>query len=128
MTFIPATIKELQDEINQIIEEISKATTPQAIDQQMKYYTAIRNNLTMEIEQFSEFKAFELRKTRKIKHYQYGMIFRGYSIGCQPKQGLIKVSEDIHNVFHDILIYNRKLTDEEIKEYELEFIGSHEVK
>ena len=54
--------------------------------------------------------------------YLYGMKLRGFSIGCQPKQGLIERQDDTSGNYHDILVYDRKLTDEELKRYELDFI------
>jgi len=48
--------------------------------------------------------------------YEYGMKLRPFSIGCQPK-GVLEVKES--NKYHDILVYDRKLTDEEVCQYEL---------
>lgn len=62
--------------------------------------------------------------------FKYGMIHRGFSIGCQPMQGFIE-RRDADGIkgthgreYFDILIYNRRLTDKEISDYELEFIGA----
>ena len=55
--------------------------------------------------------------------YKYGMRLRGFSIGCQPKEGFYEVKEDKTGKYWDILIYSRKLTDKEIKDYELDYIG-----
>lgn len=55
--------------------------------------------------------------------YRYGMRLRGFSPGCQPKQGFIR-REDAGRRYHDILVYSRKLTDEELNEYELDFLDS----
>ena len=52
--------------------------------------------------------------------YKYGMIKRGYSIGCQPA-GVIHF-EDVDKKetgFYSIISYLRELTDEEIEKYEL---------
>lgn len=52
--------------------------------------------------------------------YKYGMIRRGYSIGCQPN-GVIHF-EDVDKKetgFYSIITYLRELTDEEIEKYEL---------
>jgi len=56
--------------------------------------------------------------------YRYGMRLRGFSIGCQPMEGLIEARDDIiKGRYHNLLIYDRKLTDEEIEEYELDYLG-----
>ena len=51
--------------------------------------------------------------------YKYGMRLRGFSIGCQPMDGFIERQDDARGKYHDILIYNRILTTEELKAYEL---------
>ena len=56
-----------------------------------------------------------------IQTYWYGMRLRGYSPGCQPMNGLEAVIEGIRK-YHNILIYNRELTDEEVRDYELDRI------
>lgn len=55
--------------------------------------------------------------------YLYGMKRRGFSLGCQPKQGFIERMDDKSGKYFDIISYNRELTDEEIKRYELEYIN-----
>lgn len=54
--------------------------------------------------------------------YRYGMRLRGFSPGCQPKQGLVR-REDGGKRYHDILVYSRRLSYEELCDYELDFIG-----
>ena len=56
------------------------------------------------------------------KEYRYGMRLRGFSPGCQPMSGLIEYEPDRSDKYYDILIYGRKLTDQEISDYELEEI------
>lgn len=56
------------------------------------------------------------------KLHKYGMRLRGFSIGCQPMSGLIEYEPDRSGKYYDILIYGRKLTDQEINDYELEEI------
>lgn len=53
--------------------------------------------------------------------YKYGMRLRPYSIGCQPMEGLVEVMVD--NRYWNILIYDRKLTDQEVSDYELDYLG-----
>ena len=66
------------------------------------------------------------------EYYIYGMKARPFSIGCQPMEGLItsdafkvlKMDLDEESQgYHSTLLYNRKLTEEEIYDYELEFVG-----
>lgn len=59
---------------------------------------------------------------RKYKLYKYGMRLRGFSIGCQPMNGLI-MTEDGNMKYYSYLYYERKLTDKELEDYELDFIG-----
>lgn len=54
------------------------------------------------------------------EYYCYGMRLRGFSIGCQPKNGLVQVLDDTTNTYYDILVYDRKLTEKEIANYELD--------
>ena len=56
-------------------------------------------------------------------HYAYGMRLRGFSIGCQPKEGFVERIDDRSNTYHDILIYKRKLSEEELRDYELTYLG-----
>ena len=55
--------------------------------------------------------------------FLYGMRLRGFSPGCQPKEGLVERQNDVTGKYYDILVYNRELTTEELKNYELDFIG-----
>lgn len=52
----------------------------------------------------------------------YGMRLRGFSIGCQPMRGLLERRDDVKGTYWDLLVYDRKLTEQEIRDYELEFI------
>ena len=52
--------------------------------------------------------------------YAYGMRLRGFSPGCQPMYGLVERRDDITGKYWDILFYNRRLTEEERNEYELD--------
>lgn len=55
--------------------------------------------------------------------YVYGMRLRGFSPGCQPKEGWIDTEADPLDDYWNILIYNRKLSDQECKEYDLDYLG-----
>ena len=52
--------------------------------------------------------------------FKYGMRLRGFSLGCQPMNGFICRDDDTTGKYHDILVYDRQLTEQEIKDYELD--------
>ena len=52
--------------------------------------------------------------------YKYGMRLRGFSMGCQPMRGLVERQDDQTGKYWDILIYDRKLTPEEVRSFELD--------
>ena len=55
--------------------------------------------------------------------YTYGMRARGFSPLCQPKEGLVEHWDSPYHEYYDLLEYNRKLTPEEEREYELDYLG-----
>lgn len=55
--------------------------------------------------------------------YKYGMRLRGFSMGCQPMDGLIEW-EDTDGKYWSILTYCRELTVEEQEHYSLDFLGA----
>ena len=55
--------------------------------------------------------------------YIYGMKERGFSPGCQPKDGFGGHIKSHDPRYYDILYYERKLTDKEVNDYELEYLG-----
>jgi len=55
--------------------------------------------------------------------YVYGMRLRGFSIGCQPKDGLVERRDDKSGLYYDVLVYERELTRKELDDYELDFLG-----
>lgn len=57
--------------------------------------------------------------------FRYGMRLRGFSPGCQPMNGLVR-REDGDKRYYDILVYNRPLTDTELRDYELDALDSGE--
>jgi hypothetical protein len=63
-----------------------------------------------------------------MSKYYYGMRLRGYSIGCQPRDGLDHREDDTKGFrqngrrYHDILVYNRQLSEKELFAYDLDFI------
>ena len=52
--------------------------------------------------------------------YYYGMRLRGFSPMCQPKEGFIRRENDTTGKYYDIIVYNRRLTDKEVNDYELD--------
>lgn len=54
--------------------------------------------------------------------YKYGMRLRGFSIGCQPMKGIVYREDDPTGKYWDILVYSRKLTEQELHDYELDYI------
>ena len=59
---------------------------------------------------------------RKYKLYKYGMRLRGFAPMCQPMGGLC-IARDGNNKYYNYLYYERKLTDKEIEDYELDYLG-----
>lgn len=55
------------------------------------------------------------------------MRLRGCSIGTQP-DGFEIIENTVKDKYYDLLAYDRVLTDEELKEYELDYIGVVEMK
>lgn len=55
-----------------------------------------------------------------MKEYRYGMRLRGFSLGCQPMKGILYREDDKTGRYHDVLVYSRRLTREELDDYELD--------
>lgn len=56
--------------------------------------------------------------------YKYGMRLRGYSIGAQPKDGFLEREDDPLGDYWDVIIYNRPLSEKEMRSYDLDYIGA----
>ena len=56
--------------------------------------------------------------------YKYGMRLRGCSIGAQPKDGFLEREDDPLNEYHDVIIYSRPLTKDEMLAYDLDYLGT----
>ena len=54
--------------------------------------------------------------------WSYGMRLRGFSIGCQPREGFVERVDDPDGRYWDIIVYDRPLSDAEIEGYDLDFI------
>lgn len=83
-------------------------------------------DVTVEADSFDE----AIAKAREIypgyasgqpAEYRYGMLHRGFSPGCQPMDGLLR-REDAGDRYYDILVYDRPLSEKELRNHELEEI------
>lgn len=54
--------------------------------------------------------------------YYYGMRLRGFSPGCQPMDGFVSREDEPTGKYYDILIYSRELSEQEMRDYELDFM------
>lgn len=54
--------------------------------------------------------------------YKYGMRLRGFAPMCQPMDGFLERQDDPSGRYYDILVYNRKLTEQEVENYELDYL------
>lgn len=63
---------------------------------------------------------------KRTAKYRYGMMHRGFSIGCQPMDGLVSVLDDKNDRYYTILEYDRMLTGGEVTDYELTYLGKEE--
>jgi hypothetical protein len=64
-------------------------------------------------------------------NYYYGMRLRGFGFRTFPEYGFVDVMENnVYNgkEYHDILKYDRKLTEEELREWEFDFLENYEEK
>lgn len=59
--------------------------------------------------------------------YWYGMRLRGFSIGCQPMEGLIDSADSQDKRWYSYLWYDRQLTEQEVREYDLDYLGEVEI-
>lgn len=54
--------------------------------------------------------------------YTYGMRLRGFPPGCQPMAGLVERRDDPQGKYHDLLLYDRPLSEREMQDYELDYV------
>ena len=52
--------------------------------------------------------------------FTYGMRLRGFSPGAQPMNGFLQRLDDKSGKYHDILVYDHRLSDKEIRNYDLD--------
>ena len=62
-----------------------------------------------------------------MKSYVYGMRLRGFSPGCQPMRGLLRRKDDPLGMYWDVIVYSRKLTEEELAGYDLDYLKEEEI-
>lgn len=59
-------------------------------------------------------------------NYVYGMRLRGCAPGCQPKQGMLDWRDTTPATgYYSFLLYSRKLTADECKSYDLDYLHEH---
>lgn len=58
-----------------------------------------------------------------MKKYKYGMRLRGFSLGCQPMREFDHREDDTTGKYHDVIVYRRKLSENEVENYELDYLG-----
>lgn len=61
--------------------------------------------------------------------YKYGMRLRGFSIGCQPMKNFYERLDDTgvySRRYHDILVYTEPLAKDDLRNYELDYLGEEE--
>lgn len=55
--------------------------------------------------------------------YKYGMRHaRGFGPMCQPK-GVVERRDDPSGKYYDLIFYKRRLTEQELYTYELDYLG-----
>ena len=52
--------------------------------------------------------------------YVYGMRARGFAPLCQPMNGLVERRDSNTDKYYDILVYNRELTEEEVRDFQFD--------
>lgn len=59
--------------------------------------------------------------------YKYGMRLRPFGIGCQPMDGYVDREPyegfKYSDKYWDVIVYNRELSEKEMEDYELDFVG-----
>ena len=68
---------------------------------------------------------YERMNRQHMKEYLYGMRLRPSGPSCQPMDGLMRIAPG-GGQYHELLIYDRPLTDEELRDYELDYINEVE--
>lgn len=61
--------------------------------------------------------------TKSGKAFMYGMRLRPFAPGCQPMKGLVVVEDDDTGKYWNILGYEKQLSDEDLKAFELDYLG-----
>lgn len=67
------------------------------------------------------------RKTETGMMYKYGMRARGFAPWCQPMKEIIMAEKDESGKYHNILFYSEPLTQQQLEEFELDYLGECEL-
>ena len=59
--------------------------------------------------------------------YKYGMRARGFAPWCQPTKALVMGKDDESGQYHSILFYSEPLTQQQLEEFELDYLGECEL-
>ena len=64
----------------------------------------------------------ETKANEEVKNteYIYGMRARGFAPMCQPMNGLVERRDSNTDKYYDILVYNRELTEEEVRDFQFD--------
>jgi len=75
----------------------------------------------IKIDDISDYEAMGYDNAPRIGEYHYMMKERPFSIGCQPKSGLIRYEENKtpNRNYYGIVVYDKELTEDQIRRYEL---------
>lgn len=98
-----------------------------------KGYCTLKECITTMLDMEEELKSFEnlaaLGETTGFR-FIYGMRVRGCSTAAQPDDGFIQIEdnngytdESGNSRYHDIISYRRKLTEDEIRHFSLDYLG-----
>ena len=59
--------------------------------------------------------------------YKYGMRARGFAPWCQPTKAIVMAKKDESGRDHNILFYSEPLTQKQLEEFELDYLGECEL-
>ena len=95
------------------------------IDELEEMYGHFRKDFPDRCQTFEEYldRFFRNDDFEEIEVHIYGMRLRGFSPGCQPMSGLLSREDDTTGKYYDLLTYSRKLSDKEVSDYELDYLG-----
>ena len=94
-------------------------------DELKEMYGHFRKDFPDRCKTFEEYldRFFRNNDFEEVEIHVYGMRLRGFSLGCQPKEGFLCREDDTTGKYYDVILYNRKLSDKEVSDYELDYLG-----